>query len=59
MKDEELLIKQDEDISELIRLLKDIYSHTLCGSGDRSNYPCPQIEKLLIGYGIDLREENK
>tara|TARA_Y100000310_G_C20357680_1_gene657466 strand:+ start:265 stop:438 length:174 start_codon:yes stop_codon:yes gene_type:complete len=52
-----LIIKQDEDISKAIRLLRDIYSHALCESGDRSNYPCPQIDAFLTGYGIDLKEE--
>ena len=48
---------QDEDISLAIRLFRDIYYHTLGQTGDRSSFPCPQIEEYLIEYGIDLQGE--
>ena len=54
IEEQERSIKQDEDISLMIR---DIYYHTLGQSGDRSKYPCPQIDKVLMGYGINLKEE--
>ena len=40
---------------EAIQLFTEIYSHTLCENGDRSEYPCPQIEKYLASKGIDVR----
>ena len=51
------LAKHDEDMSMAIRLFRDIYYHTLGQSGDRSSFPCPQIEEYLLGFGIDLRGE--
>tara|TARA_Y100001938_G_C7938946_1_gene353268 strand:+ start:477 stop:674 length:198 start_codon:yes stop_codon:yes gene_type:complete len=57
IEEQERSIKQDEDISLMIRLLRDIYYHTLGQSGDRSKYPCPEIDKVLMGYGINLNEE--
>ncbi len=57
IEEQERSIKQDEDISLMIRLFRDIYYHTLGQSGDRSCYPCPQIDKVLMDYGINLKEE--
>tara|TARA_Y100001963_G_C6558532_1_gene343211 strand:- start:211 stop:414 length:204 start_codon:yes stop_codon:yes gene_type:complete len=59
IEEQEARISHDEEISAFIRLVRDIYYHTLGQSGDRSKYPCPEIDKILIEYGIDLKANDE
>ena len=49
-------VDADEGISDMIRLLREIYDDKLVDSGDRGNSLCMKIEKELIKYGIDLTD---
>ena len=49
-------VDADEGISDMIRLLREIYDDKLGDSGDRGNSLCMKIEKELIKYGIDLTD---
>ena len=50
-------VDADEGISDMIRLLREIYDDKLGDSGDRGNSLCMKIDKELMKYGIDLTEE--
>jgi len=54
---EDILLPRSSTRIRAEELLKEIYSHSLSQSGDRSEHPCSQIEGYFDAIGVDIRDD--
>ena len=55
---EDILLPRSSTRIRAEGLLKEIYSHSLSQSGDRSEHPCSQIEAYFDAIGVDIGGKN-